>query len=135
MRRSGLLWGIVLLLVGILLLLGNLGIVTINLWSAVLAIALIVFGGGLLWTVIAGPVAAEGEHVAITLGDVLGARIRVQHGAGRLRIDGSASSAMLLEGTFGSGLDHRKRRLGDEVELKLSPGGLPLMFAPWNWGS
>jgi hypothetical protein len=122
-------------LVGTLLLLGNLGIVTINLWSAVLAISLIVFGAGLLWTVIVGPAGSEGEHVAIPLGDIIGARIRVQHGAGRLRVDGSASAGMLLEGTFASGLDYRKQRLGDEVQLELSPGGIPGLFAPWNWGS
>lgn len=135
MRRSGLLWGIVLLLVGTLLLLSNLGIVTVNLWSAVLAVALIVFGGGLLWDVLIGSDSSEGELVTIPLGDILGARIRVQHGAGRLRIDGSASPGMLLEGTFGSGLDYGKRRLGNEVELKLSPGGFPALLAPWNWGS
>ena len=134
MRRSGLLWGIVLLLVGTLLLLGNLDIVTVNLWSAVLAVALIVFGAGLLWTVITGPDAAEGEHVALPLGDILGARIRVQHGAGRLRLDGSAGAGNLLEGTFGSGLEYRRRRLGNEVELDLAPRGFPAAFAPWNWG-
>jgi len=134
-RRSGLLWGIVLLLVGTLLLLSNLGIVTINLWSAVLAVALIVFGAGLLWNVLIGSDSSERELVTIPLGDILGARIKVQHGAGRLRIDGSASPGMLLEGTFCSGLDYNKRRFGDEVELKLSPGGFPALFAPWNWGS
>ncbi len=135
MRRSGLLWGIVLLLVGTLLLLSNLGIVTVNLWSAFLAVALIVFGVGLLWNVVGGLDSSEGELVTIPLGDILGARIRVQHGAGRLRVDGSASAGMLVEGTFGSGLDVRKRRLGDEVELELSPGGFPAVFAPWNWST
>lgn len=135
MRRSGLLWGIVLLLVGMLLLFSNLGIVTINLWSAVLAVTLIVLGAELLWTVVGGSDRAEGERVTMPLGDIVGARIRVQHGAGRLRVDGSASAGMLMEGTFGSGLDVRKRRLGDEVELELSPGGFPAVFAPWNWST
>jgi len=132
--RGSLLWGLILLLVGTLLLLSGLGIVTIDLWSAVLAVVLIVFGVGLLLSVIAGPGAAEGEEMSIPLGDAIGARVHVQHGVGRLRIGGGADPGTLLEGTFGGGVNVRRKRRRHEVEVKLEPRGLPGVVALWNWG-
>ena len=116
MTRSSLLWGLILLLVGTLLLFSSLGIVTVEVWSAVLSVVLIVLGVRLLLRVAAGPGAAQGEEVSIPLGDVIGARVHVRHGAGRLRIGGSASPGALLEGTFWGGVSVRRRRRGDEVQ-------------------
>ena len=134
MTRSSLLWGLILLLVGTLLLFSSLGIVTVEVWSAVLSVVLIVLGVRLLLRVAAGPGAARGEEVSIPLGDVIGARVHVRHGAGRLRIGGGASPGALLEGTFWGGVSVRRRRRGDEVEVGLEPRGLPGIVAPWNWG-
>jgi len=134
MRRSGLFWGIILLLVGLLLLLNNLGVVSVELWGAVWAIVLIVVGLGILWSVVAGPEASEGETVAIPLGDAISARLRLEHTVGRLRVDGGAGAGNLLEGTFGGGVAYRARRKQDELDVEMSPRGLPYMLAPWNWG-
>ena len=133
-RRSGLLWGIILLLVGLLLLLSNLGLVSLDAWGAVWAVVLIVSGAAILWQVSAGPGPVDGEEVSIPVGGAIAARVHLKHGAGRLRIRGGAGAGMLIEGTFDGGLHYRTQRRGDEVEVEISPRGFPMVLAPWNWG-
>jgi hypothetical protein len=134
LRRSGLFWGVVLLLVGLLLLLSNLGIISVNLWSAIWAVVLIALGLGVLWGVLTRPGLSEGEEISIPLEGATAARLHLRHGAGRLRVDGTAGPGMLLEGTFSSGLDYRTHRSGDELDVEMSPRGFPYVLAPWNWG-
>jgi len=134
MRRGGLFWGVILLLIGLLLLLSNLDIVSVNLWSAIWAVVLIVVGVGILWGIVFGPSTAEDEEVAIPLEGAGSARIRVKHAVGRLRASGGATQGMLLEGTFSGGLDYRTQRKGDEVDVEMSLPRFPYMLAPWNWG-
>jgi len=133
MRRSGLFWGIILLLVGLLLLLSNLGIVALDVWSAIWAVLLIVVGLGILLSVISGP-GAEEEEVSIPLEGAANASVRFRHGAGRLRIGAGADPEVLLEGTFGGGLSHRTRRRGDELDVEMSPPSFSHVLTPWNWG-
>jgi hypothetical protein len=134
MRRSGLFWGIIILLVGLLLLLSNLGIIAVNVWGAVWAVVLIALGVGILYGILVGPGAAESEEVTIPLEGAASARVRIKHGAGRLRVSAGAAPDALVEGTFSSGLDYRSRRSGDELDVDMSPGGFPFFMAPWNWG-
>jgi hypothetical protein len=134
MRRSGLFWGVILLLVGLLLLLSNLGIIAVNVWGAVWAVVLIALGVGILWGIFVGSSAAEGEEVSIPLEGANSARIRVKHGAGRLRVTGGAAPGALVEGTFTGGLDYRARRRGEELDVEMSPRGFPFFVGPWNWG-
>lgn len=132
MRESGLFWGIILLIVGLLLLFSNLGIITIEIWSAIWAVLLIVVGLGVLWSVLSGT-DAQGQEVTIPLEGASSARIRVAHGAGRLRVEAGAGPDALLEGTFGGGLDHRVERKGNELDVEMSPPGFLTVLAPWNW--
>jgi hypothetical protein len=134
MRRSGLFWGVILLLIGLLLLLSNLGIIAVNVWGAVWAVVLIALGVGILWGTVLGASAAEGEQVTIPLEGADSARVRVKHGAGRLRVSGGAAPDALVEGTFSSGLDYQARPRGDELDVELSPRGFPFFMAPWSWG-
>ena len=133
MRRSGLLWGLILLLVGLLLLLSNLGVIALDIWSAIWAVLLIVIGLGMLWSVIAGP-QGEGEEVTIPVEGASRASLRIQHGAGRLRLGAGADPEALVEGAFGGGLNHQIRRKGDELDVEMVPLGFPHVIAPWNWG-
>jgi hypothetical protein len=134
LRRGGLFWGVVLFLLGLLLLLSNLGIVSLDLWGAIWAVVLIALGLGVLWGVLAGPGGVGGEEVSIPLADAIGARLRLEHGAGRLRVSGGAESGLFLKGTFGGGVHYRTERRGDELDVKMSLRGLPEALAPWNWG-
>lgn len=134
MRRTGLFWGVVLFLVGLLLLLHNLGVITVDVWGAIWAVVLIAVGLGVLWGVFVGPTAGEGEEVAIPLEGASSARIQIQHGAGRLRVSGGAPPDALAEGTFSGGLHYRTQRVGDELDVEMSPRSFPFGLAPWNWG-
>ncbi len=134
MRRSGLFWGIVLLLIGLLLLLNNLGIIAVDVWGAVWAVILIALGIGFLWGIVFGPGASEGEEVMIPLDGAVRGRVQVKHGAGRLCVSAGAPSDTLLEGTSSDGLSHRTRRKGDDLDVELSPRGFPYRIAPWSWG-
>jgi hypothetical protein len=127
------LWGIILLLVGLLLLLSNLGVIAVDIWSAIWAVLLIVVGLGMLWSVVSAPGAA-GEEVRIPLEGASSASLSVRHGAGRLRVSAGADPQALVEGTFGGGLDYRAQRRGDELDVDVSPPGFPDIIAPWNWG-
>jgi hypothetical protein len=133
MRRGGLFWGIILLLVGLLLLFSNLGIIAVDIWSAIWAVLLIVVGLGILLSVVAGP-DAGGEAVVIPLEGATGVSLRLRHGAGRLRVGAAADPEALMEGTFGGGLDYRTQRRGDELDVEMSPPGFPHVITPWNWG-
>lgn len=134
MRRSGLLWGVILFLVGALLLLNNLGIVAVRVWGAVWAVVLIALGLGILWGISFGWGQPAGEEVSIPLERAASARIRVKHGAGRLRVSGGTAPDALVEGTFGGSLNYRTRRTGDKLDVEMSLGSFPHMLAPWNWG-
>jgi hypothetical protein len=133
-RRNGLFWGVVLLFIGLLLLLNNLGIIAVNVWGAVWAVVLIALGLGVLWSIVIGSGAVEGEAVTIPLEGASSARVRVKHGAGRLYVSGDAAPHALVEGTFSSGLDYQARRRGEELDIEMSPRGFPFFMAPWNWG-
>ncbi len=135
MRKSGLLWGVVLVFVGALLLLNSLGIFNVDVWSLIWPAFLIALGLWSLWGVFAGPRTAGAEEVTIPLEGAGRACLRIRHGAGRLRVDAGASAGELVTGTFGGGLDHRPKREGDAltVDMRVPDGGFPHIVAPWNW--
>jgi hypothetical protein len=135
MRKSTLFWGIVLILIGFLLLVGN--ILNVNAWDLIWPLVLIGFGVWMLWGIFFGRPSVKTEEAAIPLEGARQARVHVRHGAGRLRVDGSASAGNLAAGTFGGGLDRRVKREGDtlDVEMRLPVHAVPAWF-PWpgTWG-
>ena len=135
MRKSSLFWGVVLVFVGALLLLNSLGIFNVDVWSLIWPVFLIVLGLWSLWGVFAGPCTAGTEEVTIQIEDAKRARLRIRHGAGRLRVDAGAGAGELVTGMFGGGLDYRPRREGDAltVDMRVPAGGFPHIIAPWNW--
>jgi hypothetical protein len=134
MRRSHLFWGIILILVGALLLLGN--FVKVNVWSLIWPLFLVALGLWILWRIVTGPRPIEAEEVAIPLEGAARARVRIRHGAGRLHVDASAGPGELADGRFGGGLDYQVRREGDmlDVEMRVPSGGFPHFAMPWMWG-
>jgi len=137
MRRGTLFWGIALILVGFLLLVGAL--FRVNAWDLIWPLFLIALGGWILWGILFGRPSMESmetTQVTIPLEGAGQARLHVRHGAGRLRIDSSAGPGELVTGAFGGGLDHRVRRDGDvlDVELRVPPHVLPWLTMPWMWG-
>jgi hypothetical protein len=119
MRRGNVFWALVLILIGGLLLLSNLGLLRVNAWQLIVPAFLILVG---VWFLLRSgrtrsPVPVE--HVEIPLQGASRARVRVRHGAGRLHLDGSAAPESIVSGDFGGGLSHHERREGDLLEVRL----------------
>lgn len=123
MRNNQLFWGGVLLLVGGLMLAGEMGIRLPNgnlLMSLFWPLLLIGFGVWVLFGVfMRGKV--EVETASIELQDARQASVRINHGAGELRLHSGASTNQLLHGSFGGGLDYKANRNGDRLEVKMRP--------------
>lgn len=136
MRRGTLFWGAVLILLGGLLLLNNLGILRVDVWRIFWPVVLILLGlATLLGSVMRRP-AAEGRPVMIPLEGASSARLRIRYGAGRLRLGAGAGPGELVSGTFAEGVDHHSRRVGDvlEVEVRVPEDSFPDVLLPWAWG-
>ena len=130
MRRNTLFWGSILLIIGIALLLDNLGLLgDTNIWGFIWPLGLIALGIWILWGNFLRR-SSPTEHVEIPLEEMKRARILVQHGAGRLRLSSGANPAELLEGEFGGGVDINKQSQEDSLQVKLS---LPGRIFPFDW--
>lgn len=140
MRRSAIFWGGMLILFGTLFLLDNLRLININVWSLFWPILLIGAGLWFLYGYFFRP-QVEVEHAAIPLGGATRARVRVNHGAGKLQVFAGAGPADLAKGDFAGGLDLSSRRSGDtlEVTMKVPTQVFVFPFGPgttldWSFG-
>jgi hypothetical protein len=131
MNRHSLFWGIVLILVGGVFLLSNLGIFIIPAWSLIWPILIIALGLWLLLSVFVGKGTARAEQISIPLEEVDAARVKLSHGAGRLLVGDGAGPAELISGVFSGGLDYRTRRDGNRLDLKLSVPEGSFPFFGW----
>jgi hypothetical protein len=134
MKASTLSWGAVLILVGGLLLLSNLGLITVKVWAILGPSLVILLGVWILGGVLFGK--TQVEHASVSLDGAESARLRLRHGAGRLHIFAGANEQDLLEGDFGGGLDVNTRREGNQLSVSMSmpprAWNFPLF---WNQGS
>lgn len=136
MRQQPLFWGGLLILVGILLLIGN--VFDINVWGLLWPSLIILVGIWILWGVSRGrrPSDLETEQLTIPLEDASRARLKLSHGAGRVEVQAGAAAGELLNGSFAGGIEHTKRREEDllAVRLRVPPQSFPYIFFPWSWG-
>lgn len=135
MRRGQLFWGGVLLLVGVLMLAGQMGVKLPNgksLLELFWPILLIGFGIWVLLSVfMRGKV--EAETASIALQNVREASVRINHGAGEMRLHSGAAGNELLHGSFSGGLEHKTDLIGDKLEVKMRPAENHIMFPPFGW--
>lgn len=133
MSRNQLFWGGILILVGGLMLAGELGVRLPNgnsLMSLFWPLLLIGLGAWVLLSVfMRGKI--EVESASVELQDAREASVRINHGAGELRLHGGAASTELLHGTFGGGLNQKVNRNGDQLEVKMRPANDFIMFPPF----
>jgi uncharacterized integral membrane protein len=129
MRTSALFWGSLLVIIGLLFMLSNLNIVTINIWNLIWPLFLIALGVWTLWGNSLGR-RLESERVVIPRDDAQRARVRVQHGAGRLEVRAGGDGGNLVEGSFGGGLDYHTRREGDLLDVRMAS---PVRIFPFFW--
>ena len=136
MRRGNLFWAFVLIIVGVILLLGNLGLLAgVNVWGVIWPLALMAFGAFVLYGALVGPRTVEAEDAVIPLEGAARAHVKISHGAGRLTLGAGAGADQLAVGKFGGGLDYRAERAGDRLNVKMHvrDQGWNFIFAP-NWG-
>src|SRR4030067_2112347 len=103
MRWGAMFWAIILIVIGSLLFLNNLGVISVNVWAFVPAVMLIVLG---VWFLLGGVLRRElaSEAASIPLGGSSRAALRLRHGAGRRTLGSGAGSGGLLRGTFAGGV-------------------------------
>jgi hypothetical protein len=73
------------------------------------------------------------ELQTIPLDGARSATVRVTHGAGGLVIGPTADPSVLIQGTFGGGVDPKLKRSGDSVEVDLNQAW-PRRGGPWAGG-
>jgi hypothetical protein len=133
--RGSIIWGGVLIVLGGLFLLDNLGLLPVRAWELFWPLLLIGLG---VWTVIGlrrRNTKREVSVAEVPLRGAARARVRVQHGAGVLRVHAGAIPGMLASGSFAGGLAPDAHLEGDLLVANLRPDAEDVrLLAPWNWG-
>ena len=133
MNKTALFWGILILSLGCLLLLDNLGVITVNLGMIIFPLLIIALGVWILWGA-KSQKPIEIQHTGIPLDGAARARVHVRHGAGRLIIKAGEAGGDLVTGDFGGGLEKDVNLSGDSLEVSLRPPSR--VFWPfWQPGS
>ena len=121
-QRGSLFWGLVLIILASLLLLNQLGWLSGDIFGYFWPLLVVIFG---IWLLI-GALSrgrdrdtAEGQTISIPLESARSARIKLDHGAGRLNIRGGASATEVLAGEFGMNVDYKSRLEADQLVVKV----------------
>lgn len=125
-------WPLVLIAVGTLFLLDNLGYLPGSAWGYLWPVLLIFFGLSVLLGRGARP---EPVEDSLGLDGAASARISFKHGAGVLDVRAGAEPDRLYQGVFHGGLEKRIGRQGDALQatLEARPTGWTQWMLPWNW--
>ncbi len=130
MRRDQLFWGVALLLFGGLMLANAMGIRLPNgnsMTGLFWPLLLLGFGAWVLLGVFLRR-NIEAESASVDLQGASAASLRINHGAGELRLHSGASANELLRGAFNGGLDQTASKNGDRLEVKMRPATDLMVF-------
>lgn len=117
--RSSLFWGIVLIVLAALLLFNQLGWLKGDIFGYFWPVIIILFGIWLLVGALGRGRSGATQTVSIPLENAHAARIKLDHGAGRLNIQAGASSTEILNGVFGAEVDYKSQLEGDQLQVKV----------------
>ena len=118
--RGNLFWGIVLIFLAALLLASQQGWIKGDIFGYFWPVVVILFGIWLLTGALGkGRSAARAQALSIPLENARSARIKLDHGAGRLNIQAGAASTELLNGAFGAEVESSTRFEADQLQVKL----------------
>ena len=125
MKKENILWGIILVILGIMFLLNTMGILSFNVWKLFWPVALILLG---LWFLVGAVFFKQlpTEAVSIPLDGIQRAKISLQHGAGALKLSSGASAQELAAGDFVGGVDYDVQRSGDEALVVFNAPSYPV---------
>ena len=133
--RGSIFWGFILVVLGGLFLLDNLGLLPVRAWALFWPLILIAAGALTLYGVMRRNTRLPTSQAQVALEGAARARVRVRHGAGRLHVQAGAGPGLLASGSFAGGLKAQTRRDGDLLDADLSPETDPVTFiTPWHWG-
>lgn len=137
MNTKSAFWGTLFILAGALLLLGNLGILTVNVWDLVWPSFIIAMGVWTLWAAQKGPEALETEDLSLPLESTESAKLTVSFGAGQFHINGNTGASELLSGSFVGGVETKVKSDGSFSKVKLQPRSDDFIHVimPWSWGA
>lgn len=128
-------WALVLVVVGVWILLSNLGILPGFSWGIFVPILLILVGLAMILSRTGR--AAEFQRVpdSLALDGATSARITFKHGAGRLLVAAGAPAGQMLAGTFAGGVEKEAVRRGETIDITLRTPAQEWSswVFPWNW--
>lgn len=140
MRRDYLFWGLVLVLLGGLLFVNAAGIPLPGgmhamelFWPSILVLAGAWILLGAFWRGTLGE--ADGEPRVIALQGARQAALRLEYGAGRLRLGSGATGDQFLAGNFAGSVEEKVRLAGDELQVRLEMGPFPAFLFGGRGGS
>lgn len=118
-NKGGIIWGVMLILLGVLILLSRMGILPGNVWALFWPLALILWGLSLLGGAFGRRSALETRHLAFQLKGYEEAAVAIHFRAGRLTLDSGAAPDELLAGAFTGGVAHELEPDGDVARVTL----------------
>lgn len=118
MRRSNIFWGIVLVLAAGLLLLRNFGIIS-DFFGYFWVFALMLVGVWLIVGALTRSAKRTGEQVTVSLEGASSARLKLDHGAGRLKLHAGAAPGNLLDGECSPGPVIKTVIEGEQMKVKI----------------
>ncbi len=132
MRRGQLFWGLILVVFGLALLVGN--IFEINVWDYLWPLILIGLGAAILWgTLRRRDSETYSETFVLPFEGSERARIKVQYGAGKLTVHGDPGAADLIAGNFSGGVEHTTRQENGVTVVTLRSPVQHVTMWPWDW--
>jgi len=136
-KTKSVFWGGLFIVAGVLLMLGNLGLFTVNVWKLIWPTFIIAMGVWTLWTATQGPDALEIEQVSIPHQNAESAKIKVEFGAGQVKMTSGAGADKLLQGTFAGGSQVHEKLRDNLLKVRLQPPSVDFihMMMPWSWGA
>lgn len=137
MKNNSLLWGVGLLFAGGLMLANAMGIRLPNgnsLTSLFWPLTFILLG---VWALLSVFIRRDSqtESASIALDGASESKLKINHGAGELKVHSGANSNELLHGTFGGGVEHDTSRNGNQLKVKMRSASNFWDFPFWGSGN
>jgi len=137
MKSKSTFWGSLFILAGFLLLLDNLGILRVHIWSLVWPTFIIAMGVRTLLAAKDGNEVLEKEEFIVPLGEKKHGELNLSFGAGQVQIHARLGEDELLGGSFAGGVETSIHEAAESTIIELKPNSVEFLTAimPWMWGA